>query len=73
MLLQTYYRYGKENLYAVPKFLSFVPNPERKPWLVNLIFKGDAVDFDENAFFATLTCTSTPGEDQDGAVRETTW
>ncbi|HRU81905.1 MAG TPA: DUF2207 domain-containing protein, partial [Candidatus Methanomethylicus sp.] len=54
MLLQTYYRYGKENIYAVPKFLSFVPNPERKPWLVNLIFKGDAVDFDENAFFATL-------------------
>jgi len=34
--------------------LSYVPNRERKPWVVNLVFKSDALDFDENGFYATL-------------------
>lgn len=49
-----YITYGKEKDFAVPKFLSFVPNEKIKPWVVNLVFKRDALDFDENGFYATL-------------------
>ncbi|MCU0638202.1 MAG: DUF2207 domain-containing protein [Methanothrix sp.] len=48
-----YLRYGRERHYAVPGTLSRVPC-KRKPWLVNLVFKGDAFDFDKNGFYATL-------------------
>jgi hypothetical protein len=27
---------------------------KRKPWLVNMVFNGDAFDFDQNGFYATL-------------------
>ncbi|RLE85895.1 MAG: hypothetical protein DRJ41_00290 [Thermoprotei archaeon] len=49
-----YRRYGTEKSYTVPEFLSFVPDKTRKPWLVNLIFKGRVNDFDEDGFYATL-------------------
>ncbi|HUV79647.1 MAG TPA: DUF2207 domain-containing protein [Candidatus Bathyarchaeia archaeon] len=48
-----YYKQGRERQFTVPKFLSYVPQ-SRKPWLVNLVFKGDAFDFDEHGFYATL-------------------
>jgi uncharacterized membrane protein len=53
MLALIYYKYGREKFFTVPKFLSYVPKI-RKPWLVNLVFKGDAFNFDENGFYATL-------------------
>ena len=34
--------------------LSTVPNPALKPWQVNLLFKGDALDFDQDGYYATL-------------------
>ncbi len=49
-----YVRFGREKQFVVPKYLSFVPNNKIKPWVVNLIFKSDALDFDENGFYATL-------------------
>ena len=52
-LLAVYYRFGREKRYTVPKTLSYVPS-KRKPWLVNLVFKGDAFDFDKDGFYATL-------------------
>jgi uncharacterized membrane protein len=49
------YRYfGREKKFTVPKYLSYIPNPKRKPWEVNVIFNGDALVGDENAFYATL-------------------
>lgn len=49
-----YQKYGKERKYIVPEFLSFIPNKNRKPWVVNLIFKGKVSDFDASGFYATL-------------------
>lgn len=37
-----YLKFGKEKFYVVPEYLSYVPNKNRKPWIVNLIFAGDA-------------------------------
>lgn len=48
-----YYRYGREKEFVVPEFLSYVPK-KRKPWVVNLVFKGDAFKFDSDGFYATL-------------------
>jgi len=48
-----YRRYGTEKEFTVPEYLSFVP-VKRKPWFVNLVFRKDAFDFDENGFYATL-------------------
>ncbi|MCZ7380299.1 MAG: DUF2207 domain-containing protein [Candidatus Methanoperedens sp.] len=53
ILALIYYRYGKEKSFTVPEFLSVVPH-QRKPWLVNLVFRKDPFDFDENGFYATL-------------------
>ncbi|UYZ39395.1 MAG: DUF2207 domain-containing protein [Candidatus Methanospirare jalkutatii] len=53
ILLLIYHRYGREKRFTVPKFLSYVPR-KRKPWVVNLVFKKDAFDFDEDGFYATL-------------------
>jgi len=47
-------RYGKEHDYAIPPFLSTIPNRTLKPWIVNLVFKRDAMDFDKDGFYATL-------------------
>ncbi len=49
-----YKLFGKERAFTVPEFISFLPNPERKPWLVNMVFNGDATVTDENAYYATL-------------------
>ena len=46
--------YGKETDVTVPQYLSFVPNPDRRPWLVNAIFRKNVGDFDENGFYSTL-------------------
>ncbi|KAF5087659.1 hypothetical protein DSECCO2_44270 [anaerobic digester metagenome] len=54
ILLGVYLRYGREKEFTVPEYLSFTPNTVLKPWQVNLLFKGDALDFDEDGFYATL-------------------
>ncbi len=48
-----YYHYGREKKFVVPRYLSTVPK-KRKPWEVNLLFKGDATSFDMHGFYATL-------------------
>jgi len=53
-LIVLYVAFGREKRFVVPKYLSTIPNKERKPWIVNLVFKGDAIDFDDNGFYATL-------------------
>jgi hypothetical protein len=57
---------GRERRFVVPKYLSTVPNKERKPWIVNLVFKGDAFDFDENGSIRV-----TPFKDLDFPLSET--
>jgi len=54
LLVIRYYRVGREKKYVVPEYLSYIPNKERKPWQVNLLFHRDAVQLDENAFYATI-------------------
>ena len=54
LLYAIYYRYGREREYTVPRYLSTVPNRERRPWLVNQIFKSDALDYDADGFYATI-------------------
>lgn len=54
ILILLYVAFGREKRFIVPRYLSTVPNKERKPWIVNLVFKRDAVDYDEDGFFATL-------------------
>ncbi len=53
LVIYVYRRYGTEKEFIVPEYISFVPK-KRKPWLVNLVFKGDAFTFDEHGFYATL-------------------
>lgn len=54
VLLGVYLRYGREKPFTVPEYLSFTPNTALKPWQVNLLFKGDALEFDNNGFYATV-------------------
>ena len=54
VLVFIYLKFGKEKEFTVPEFLSFIPNPERKPYEVNLLFTGDAAQGDENGFYATV-------------------
>ena len=54
LLLGLWLIYGREEDVTVPTYLSTVPNPERKPWLVNLVFRKGVSDLDEDAFYATL-------------------
>ncbi|WP_292522102.1 DUF2207 domain-containing protein [Methanoculleus sp.] len=54
ILLGIYLRYGREKPFTVPEYLSFTPNTALKPWQVNLLFKGDATEFDDNGFYATI-------------------
>lgn len=54
VLLGVYLRYGREKSFTVPEYLSFTPNTALKPWQVNLLFKGDALEFDNNGFYATV-------------------
>ena len=54
LLILIYYRYGREKEFTVPAYLSTLPSTALKPWQVNLLFKGDALDFDEDGYYATL-------------------
>ena len=54
LLITLYYHYGREKMFTVPEYLSTIPNPSLKPWQVNLLFKDDALDFDEDGYYATL-------------------
>jgi uncharacterized membrane protein len=54
LLYAAYQIYGREKEYTVPRYLSFVPNAARKPWVVNQIFKGRALDYDDEGFYATI-------------------
>lgn len=45
---------GREKKYYVPKYLSYIPNRNLSPWVVNLIFNGDTFVSDKNGFYATL-------------------
>jgi uncharacterized membrane protein len=54
MFLVIYNWYGREKVFTVPAYLSTIPNPALKPWQVNLLFKGDAQDFNEDGYYATL-------------------
>ena len=54
ILLGVYLRYGREKPFTVPEYLSFTPNTALKPWQVNLLFKGDALEFDNDGFYATV-------------------
>ncbi|HXW99121.1 MAG TPA: hypothetical protein VEI51_05310, partial [Methanomicrobiales archaeon] len=54
LFLGMYALFGAEKRCTVPEYLSTVPDPDAKPWIVNLLFTGDPLDFDENGFYATL-------------------
>lgn len=54
LLVIFYRKYGREKQFTVPEYLSFCPNPAMKPWAVNLLFKGDAINFDQDGYYATL-------------------
>jgi len=54
LLILLYRKYGMEKAFTVPEYLSFTPDPAMKPWAVNLLFKGDAIDFDQDGYYATL-------------------
>ncbi|OMH40069.1 DUF2207 family protein [Desulfurobacterium indicum] len=53
-MIYYYERFGSESSDAVPEYISFIPDKEKKPYVVNLLFSGDATVCDENAFYATL-------------------
>ena len=46
-------RYGREKPFTVPQFISFVPDPTLKPWVVHMVFAGEPGNFSENGFYAT--------------------
>ena len=54
LLLGFWFRFGREEDVTVPTYLSTVPNPDRKPWYVNLVYNKGMLKFDENGFYATL-------------------
>jgi len=54
LLIVMYNRYGREKVFTVPSYLSTLPGTNLKPWQVNLLFKGDATDFDQDGYYATL-------------------
>lgn len=54
LFVAIYFFFGKEKRYTVPRYLSFVPDAKMKPYMVNLLFKKDAFDFDYDGFYATL-------------------
>jgi len=54
ILYLLYNRYGREKAFTVPEYLSFVPDRTLPPWVVNLVFKDEALTFDENGFYATI-------------------
>ncbi len=53
-LLLLYRRYGREKAFTVPEYLSTIPDPSKPPYVVNLLFKGDAGTSDADGFYATV-------------------
>src|SRR5512136_2543823 len=53
-LYVTWDRHGRERQFTVPRFISFVPDPTLKPWVVNMVFRSEPGDFNENGFYATV-------------------
>ncbi len=62
LLLGLWFRFGREEDVTVPTYLSTVPNPDRKPWYVNLVYNKGMLKFDENGFYATLLDLDTRGK-----------
>jgi uncharacterized membrane protein len=54
LLIAIYRRYGREKEFIVPAYLSTIPGTNLKPWQVNLLFRNDATDFDDDGYYATL-------------------
>jgi len=54
LFLLLYFIHGKEPDETVPRYLSEVPNPARKPWVVNLVFRSDTFESTDDAFYATV-------------------
>jgi uncharacterized membrane protein len=54
LFIVIYNRYGREKEFTVPAYLSTLPSTALKPWQVNLLLKGGALDFDEDGYYATL-------------------
>ena len=75
LFLLLYVVHGREKDETVPAYLSEVPNPSRKPWLVNLVFGNDVFESTDGAFYATVLDLQRRGyvalspEDTDGWVR----
>ncbi|MCX8096392.1 MAG: DUF2207 domain-containing protein [Spirochaetes bacterium] len=53
-VLLIYLKHGKEKFTLVPEYISFIPNENRKPWVVNGIFVGIPEKTNRDGFFATL-------------------
>ncbi len=49
-----YNRYGREKDFPVPEIVSFIPDKNLKPYVVNMLFMGDVKNGDENGFKATI-------------------
>lgn len=49
-----YYKYGRESFTVVPRYISYIPNKNEKPWKVNLLFVKNPETTEKEAFFATL-------------------
>ena len=52
--LLIYRWFGRERKFTVPATLSTIPDAALKPWQVNLLFRKDALVFDESGYYATL-------------------
>ncbi len=61
-LLGLWFKFGREEDVTVPTYLSTVPNPDRKPWYVNLVYDKGLMKLDENGFYATLLDLDTRGK-----------
>ncbi len=62
LLFVLWFRFGREEDVTVPTYMSTVPNPDRKPWYVNLVYDKGLMKFDENGFYATLLDLDTKGK-----------
>ncbi|MDD1654724.1 MAG: DUF2207 domain-containing protein, partial [Methanomicrobiales archaeon] len=54
LLYLVWRRYGQEAAAVAPEYLSVIPDRMVPPWVVNLVFRGDALDFDANGLYATI-------------------
>ncbi|MDD1645374.1 MAG: DUF2207 domain-containing protein [Methanomicrobiales archaeon] len=61
LFLLLYVVHGREPDETVPRYLSEVPNPARKPWVVNLVFRSDTFTFTYDGFYATVLDLQTQG------------